>query len=146
MVGPSAYGPYSLNNLLTTLDRLRLVWDTYEAHKSLMDHEIYPQVLEKLGKCLGGEVEMSHVLFSDDTTIALTSPVTEIANLQLKEDTDKAEFEKVMQELMEHGHHVPRAKEHAPSVFGESREKPRSYFFVGGWTTKQVSLLSSRHF
>jgi hypothetical protein len=105
-----------------------------------MEDEIYPEVLKNLGKCLGGEEDMSHVLFSDNTRIALTSPVTEIANILLNEDTDKAEFEKIMNEFMHHGHLVPRAKEHAPFVFGESREKPRNYFFVGGWTSKQVSI------
>ncbi|KXN88062.1 hypothetical protein AN958_07521 [Leucoagaricus sp. SymC.cos] len=120
---------------------LIIVWDTYEDHKSLMDDPVvYPQVLEKLGKCLGGEVEMRHASFTDNTIIALTSPVTEIVHLKLKEGSNKTDFEKHMADFCRHALTAPIAKEHAPFVIGEQRESPGEYFFLGGWTTKQVRV------
>jgi hypothetical protein len=141
LVGPPKPTGYSIFNVLITL-YLRPVWDTFDDHKRLMNDEVYPQVREKLGKCMGGEKEMRHVLFSDNTRIALTSPVTEIANLWLKDGVDKLEFENHMKSFIDHSLHAPLARDHQPFVFGETKESPGAYFFVGGWTTKQVRILT----
>ncbi|KAF5360369.1 hypothetical protein D9756_004911 [Leucocoprinus leucothites] len=119
-------------------------WTTYEDHKSLMDDPVvYPKVIETLGKCFGGEVEMRHARFSDTTVMALSSPVTEVARIELKDTALKADFENGMRNFMDDAHHAPIAKEHAPFVFGETLESPGSYFFVGGWDSKQAHIDSA---
>ncbi|KAJ3557809.1 hypothetical protein NP233_g11648 [Leucocoprinus birnbaumii] len=120
---------------------LILIWETFEDHKSLMDDQaVYPKVLENLGKCLGGDVEMRHVQFGDTTATALSSPVVEIAKLELKLGANKDEFESHMRDFMEHAKGAPRSKEHAPFTFGQTRESESSYFFMGGWDSKQAHL------
>lgn len=82
---------------------------------------------------------MFHVTFSDTTRIALTSPITEVVHQELKDTGNKAELEKVMADYIEHAHGISPADEHQPFVFGETRESAGTYFFLGGWTTKDVS-------
>lgn len=103
------------------------------------DKVVYPQVLEHLGKCIGGDPSMFHVTFSDTTRIALTSPITEVVHQELKDTGNKAALEKVMADYIEHAHGISPADEHQPFVFGETRESAGTYFFLGGWTTKDVS-------
>lgn len=118
---------------------LLLVWDSYEDHKALMDdQELYPKVGEALGKCIGANFLMRHVEFNETTRIALTSPVSEIVTLELKDKASaeqKKALNEVMLDLIEHGHTAPRAKEHPPFAFGETRESAGSFYFLGGWTS-----------
>jgi len=88
--------------------------------------------------CMPGEKEMHHARFSDTTVMALTSPATEIAKLQLKDIKQKFMFEEHMRHFMQHAHNAPRAKEHSPFAFGETLESSNSYIFIGGWDSKQV--------
>ena len=123
--------------------RQPLVWDTHEEQKSFMDDSVaLPTVLENLGICTPGEVEMCHARFSDTTVVALTSPTTEIAKLQLKDITQKSRFEEHMYHFIQHAHVAPRAKKHSPFVFGETLESSSSYIFIGGWDSKQVTYQS----
>lgn len=106
-----------------------------------MDSKDYPGVIERLTPLLGGEPKMVHVAFSDNTRIAMTSPVTEIVTLELKDkqSSEKKEaFKGVMLDMIDHCHRAPRAKEHPPFAFGETREHPGSFYFLGGWTTVEV--------
>jgi len=97
-----------------------------------------PTILENLGMCMPREKEMHHARFSDTTVMALTSPATEIAKLQLKDIKQKFMFEEHMRHFMQHAHNAPRAKEHSPFAFGETLESSNSYIFIGGWDSKQV--------
>ena len=116
-----------------------LVWNTHEDQKSVVNNSAaLPTILENLGMCMPGEKEMHHARFSDTTVMALTSPATEIAKLQLKDIKQKFMFEEHMRHFMQHAHNAPRAKEHSPFAFGETLESSNSYIFIGGWDSKQV--------
>jgi len=116
-----------------------LVWNTHEDQKSVMNSSAaLPTILENLGMCMPEEREMHHARFSDTTVMALTSPTTEIAKLQLKDIKQKLRFEGHMRHFMQHAHIAPRAKEHSPFAFGETLESSNSYIFIGGWDSKKV--------
>ncbi|KAF9450574.1 hypothetical protein P691DRAFT_758079 [Macrolepiota fuliginosa MF-IS2] len=118
---------------------LLLVWDSYDDHKALIDNEeLYPKVTEALGKCIGGDFIMRHVEFNEITRIALTSPVSEIVALELRDKTSaerKEALKKVMVDMIEHCHTAPRAKDHPPFAYGETKESAGSFYFLGGWTS-----------
>ncbi len=110
-----------------------------------MDDKDYGKVGEKLTPLVGGDLKMVHVSFSDNTRIALTSPVSEIVTLELKDKQDqvkKEAFKGVMLDMIDHCHRAPRAKEHPPFAFGETREHSGSFYFLGGWTTVEVRNFS----
>jgi len=70
--------------------------------------------------------------------------VTEIVTLELKDkqSSEKKEaFKGVMLDMIDHCHRAPRAKEHPPFAFGETREHPGSFYFLGGWTTVEHHTL-----
>lgn len=126
-----------------------LVWDTHENSNGVLNDSALPIILENLGICTPWEGEMHHVRFSDTTVMALASPTTEIAELQLKDIKQRSSFEEHMHHFMQHAHNAPRAKEHSPFAFGETFECSNFYIFIGGWDSKQVThqseLLSITH-
>lgn len=124
------------------------VWDSYEDHKALMDDKDYSKVIEKLKPLLGGEPNMAHVAFNNDTRAALTHPVTQIATGELKDKQDpekKEAFKSTMIKTINEWNLFPSASERAPFCVGEVREHPGSFYFLGGWKSIEVRIFPFYH-
>ena len=116
---------------------LWIVWETYEAHKTLMDSPEYPALIEKLKPGLGGPLVMNHIPLNVDVTNALSAPVTEVITSKLKDgkakdgqlDESTAFFTKALNEAV---------GAHPPIVVGESKENPGTFIVLIGWDSVEV--------
>ncbi|KAG8215116.1 hypothetical protein J3R82DRAFT_8567 [Butyriboletus roseoflavus] len=107
-----------------------LNWDSFEAHKALMDSPSYAALLESLKPLLGGpKVDMYHVQFSAPT-IAFEKPVTEVLILTLKAPENRATVVEVLSKISEASGKI--------LVFGQTREDENKYILVGGWPTVEA--------
>ncbi|EDR13795.1 uncharacterized protein LACBIDRAFT_292588 [Laccaria bicolor S238N-H82] len=133
----SAYAGVQVEDKKTTY--LAVVWETYEAHKALMDSPEYPALIEKLKPGLGGPLVMNHVPFNEDVTNALSAPTTEVITSKLKDpqakdprlDESAAFFTKALSEAV---------GAHPPVVYGESKENPGTLIVLIGWDSVEAHL------
>lgn len=118
---------------------LAIVWETYEAHKTLMDSPEYPALIEKLKPGLGGPLVMNHIPFNEDVTNALSAPTTEVITSKLKDgqakdallDESASTFTKALNEA---------AGVHPPAAVGESKENPGTFIVLIGWDSVEAHL------
>lgn len=112
-----------------TSQPLSVDWDSYDAHKAVIDGPSYQAILGGLKPSLGGKAEMYHVQFSAPT-IALEKPVTEVLILTLKAPENRATVVDILSKISE-------ANEKR-LVFGQTREDENKYILIGGWPTVEV--------
>jgi len=114
-----------------------LNWDSYEAHKAVMNAPSYQAILEALKPSLSasGKAEMYHVQFSAPT-IALEKPVTEVVVLTLKAPENRATVVDILSKFSE-------ASEKT-LVFGQTCEDENKYILIGGWPTVEAHWETAR--
>lgn len=108
---------------------LSIDWDSYEAHKAVIDGPSYSDIIGALKPSLGGAAEMYHVQFSAPT-IALEKPVTQVLILTLKAPENRASVVDILSKISEASEKI--------LVFGQTREDENKYILIGGWPTVEV--------
>lgn len=113
---------------------LQSVWETYEHHKKLIDHKDYGGLVQILKQAASGKLEMQHINFDGDSTLALTSPATEFVTFKPKPDSE----EKLVSSFKTLGGELIKAPSCHRVVFGESREHKGTFMTAIGWDSVEV--------
>ncbi|KAF8158089.1 hypothetical protein B0H34DRAFT_707473 [Crassisporium funariophilum] len=117
---------------------LAIVWETYEHHKALMDHADYPKLGEKLQPALAGGLKMNHIEVTNDASVALGAPSTEVLQATLKEGKTKEAFVKIMQRM---GELIAAGKgSFQPVAAAEAREQTGKFLALVGWESTQAHI------
>ncbi|KAF9468498.1 hypothetical protein BDZ94DRAFT_1245503 [Collybia nuda] len=113
---------------------LIVVWESYEHHKRLMEHEDYGGLVQSLISSTSGNLEMQHIDFDGDSTLALTSPATEFVTFKAKPNSEEklvSAFKRLAGELI-------KASSCHCVVFGESREHKGTFMTAIGWDSVEA--------
>jgi len=115
-----------------------IVWETFEHHKALMDHPEYPGIIGLRPSFVPDGVKMKHVQFIQDPFTALSAPITEIADMTLKEGKTKEDLAEV---LAVSASNFEADAPYLPAAWGESREEPgKGYVLIIGWNSSKEHL------
>ncbi|KAJ3500153.1 hypothetical protein NMY22_g19356 [Coprinellus aureogranulatus] len=115
---------------------LVVVWQSLEAHQKLIADPIYPELGAQLKPALAGAINIQHVEFAGDATVAFNAPVTEVAIAKLKEGKAKEDFVAFIPTIVETSKAVPGI--HGPGAYGEVIEEQRSFYLVLGWESVEA--------
>lgn len=113
---------------------LRLVWETYEAHKALMALPDYEESVQKFfGPLVSGPPEIVHIQnLVGDFNAAFAAPVTEIATFKLKGD---ATMDVLREQIRALGSELGAALAFA---WGDCVEHPDRLVALLGWPSVEV--------
>ncbi|KAJ3542492.1 hypothetical protein NMY22_g3503 [Coprinellus aureogranulatus] len=116
---------------------LIVTWESVELHKKLHASPSYPELTEKLRPALGGPLNIIHVQFDKDHTVAFNAPVTELLTNKLKEGKTKEDLDSVVAELAKHYESTEGI--HQPPVHGPVLEEPGTFVSAIGWDSLEAN-------
>ena len=106
------------------------VWEAIEHHHIMMKRPDYPDIMTTVRPLLrDGQMQIYHVNFNNETTVALTASTTRISIVTMTE-TQNAEDLSVLLKTVGNALDHPQDG-HAPIAWGET-EEPGKYIYVVG--------------
>jgi len=113
------------------------VWKTIEHHQVMMNRPDYPDMVAGLKPSFrDGQLNMCHVEFNNDTSVAFTAPMTAILTVTLTENQNRERLDvlfKMLRGVLDQGH-----GSHKPIAWGETQEEPGKFILVVECDSVQV--------